>query len=342
MNNLIWLCVVVVLATWVCTFLFRKYALFKELMDVPNSRSSHSIPTPRGGGVAVVLTFLAALLYLALNGEIDQSIAIALFVSGGAVAAIGFFDDHRHIAARWRLLVHLLAASWIVYTFNGLPPIQIIGVTIDIAWLGYLLSGLYLVWLLNLYNFMDGIDGIASIEAITVCIGGIVLLLQVNAESQLYIPLLLLLSAVIGFLFWNFPRAKIFMGDAGSGFIGIVLGALSLQSAWLEPKLFWAWLILLGVFLVDATFTLTRRVLRGDKFYEAHRIHAYQHAARQLNSHIRVTIGIGLINLFWLLPLAMLVTTEYLSGVVGLTIAYIPLIILEIKYRAGETDLKNN
>ena len=134
------------------------------------------------------------------------------------------------------------------------------------------------------------------------------------------------------------------MGDAGSGFLGIVLGGLSLQAAWVSAPMLWAWLILLGVFIVDATFTLCRRLLRGDKIYEAHRSHAYQFASRQFGKHLPVTIAVGVFNLFWLLPIAVGVTRFGLDGALGVILAYAPLIALAIKFRAGDLEdpaLKN-
>ncbi len=114
---------------------------------------------------------------------------------------------------------------------------------------------------------MDGIDGIASIEALTVCVGGVVLYILSPAADAEWIMPVLLMASVVGFLFWNFPHARIFMGDAGSGFIGLMLGMLSIQAAWLDPLLFWSWVILLGTFVVDATLTLLRRIVRGERFF---------------------------------------------------------------------------
>lgn len=129
------------------------------------------------------------------------------------------------------------------------------------------------------------------------------------------------------------------MGDAGSGFLGIVLGGLSLQATWVSAPMLWAWLILLGVFIVDATFTLFRRLFRGEKVYEAHRSHAYQFASRRFGKHLPVTIAVGVINLFWLLPVAVCVTHFGLDGALGVILAYAPLIALAVKFRAG--DLEN-
>jgi len=249
---------------------------------------------------------------------------------------IGFLDDHQHIPARWRLLAHFLGAIWGSIWLGGLPPLLVFGIMLDLGWLGYLLATVYLVWMLNLYNFMDGIDGIAGIEAVTVCLGGGLLYLLTDAENlRLMLPEMFLATVVIGFLFWNFPRAKIFMGDAGSGFLGIILGVFSIHAAWVAPELIWAWVILLGAFIVDATVTLVRRVLRGEKFYEAHRSHAYQHASRIYNNHPTISLAFGAMNLFWLFPIAAFVTKGWIDGMLGVFIAYIPLCALAIYYKAG-------
>jgi Fuc2NAc and GlcNAc transferase len=115
------------------------------------------------------------------------------------------------------------------------------------------------------------------------------------------------------------------------------MAALSLQAGWAKPELFWSWLILLGVFVVDATVTLLRRALRGDPFQEAHRSHAYQHAALRFGAHVPVTVATGLINLLWLLPLAVLVAAGYLAGAIGVVIAYIPLVVAALWLKAGKS-----
>lgn len=326
----------------VLTGSLRRYALARSLMDIPNARSSHSVSTPRGGGVAIVVSFLLALPLLAGMGFISWPLAWALLGAGAGIAVLGFLDDHGHIAARWRLLGHFAAAIWALFWLGGLPPVVMFGFTADLSWFGHALAAVYLVWLLNLYNFMDGIDGIASVEAICVCLGGALLygLLGFAGSTQPteFVVPLLLAAAVAGFLFWNFPPARIFMGDAGSGFLGITLGVLSLQAVWFAPQLLWSWLILLGVFIVDATFTLLRRLLRGDKVYEAHRSHAYQYASRHYGRHLPVTLVVGGINILWLLPIALWVGLGGIDGLLGLLIAYVPLLALAVKYHAGELE----
>lgn len=311
-----------------------RYALSEKLLDIPNNRSSHSVPTPRGGGMAIVVTFYMGLLLLTRLVQLELSMLVGLIGAGALVAAVGFIDDHRHIAAPWRLLTHFIAAGWILFWLGGLPPL-ISGLTMVMTLLGYLLAAFYLVWLLNLYNFMDGIDGIASIEAMTVCLGGVVLYWLVDPSGVTWMEPALLFAAVAGFLIWNFPRAKIFMGDVGSGFLGLMIGAFSVQAAWVEPMLFWGWLILLGGFVVDATVTLIRRILHGEPFYNAHSSHAYQNVSRKYQSHVLVSLAFGAVNLFWLFPIAAFVAVDWLDGVVGIIIAYTPLVFLALLFKAG-------
>jgi Fuc2NAc and GlcNAc transferase len=332
-----WLLPAVVGISLFMTGALRRYALNRSLMDIPNARSSHSVPTPRGGGVAIVLAYLFALPILALADVLSWAVMWGILGAGSAVAVIGFLDDHGHIPARWRLLGHFSAAIWALFWFGGLPPLQFFGTSVDLGWIGYILAAVYLVWLLNLYNFMDGIDGIASVEAICVSGGGALLYWVSGHLGMVWVPGLLLF-AVAGFLYWNFPPARIFMGDAGSGFLGVMLGCLSLLAAWSEPQLLWGWLILLGVFIVDATWTLMRRLLRGDKVYEAHRSHAYQYASRRFRRHLPVTLAVMAINLLWLLPIATCVALGRLDGMVGIVVAYLPLVVLAIRFRAGEKE----
>ncbi|TWC21859.1 Fuc2NAc and GlcNAc transferase [Pseudomonas sp. SJZ085] len=315
----------------------RKYALARSIIDIPNTRSSHTVPTPRGGGVAIVISFLLALPVLAVTGSMGWAAMWAMLGAGSGIAILGFLDDHGHIAARWRLLGHFAASIWALYWLGGLPPITLFGIGLELSWFGDVLAVFYLAWMLNLYNFMDGIDGIASVEAICTCLGACLLYWLGGFEGLIVAPLVLAM-AVAGFLYWNFPPARIFMGDAGSGFLGIILGLLSLQAAWTSPELLWVWLILLGVFIVDATVTLVRRLLRGDKVYEAHRSHAYQFASRQYGRHLPVTLAVAALNVFWLLPLAACVVLWDLDGALALIVAYAPLVLLAIKFRAGELE----
>ena len=323
------------------TWALRRYALLRGVLDVPNSRSSHQVPTPRGGGLAIVVAFLLSVTAITALGQLSLSTAIALLAAGTITAAIGFWDDHAPLSARWRLAAHFLAAAAALAALGGMPTMPILGIAALSGWITQVFGALMIVWLLNLYNFMDGIDGIAGVEAVTVCAGGAAVALVVEYPAGA-LACLLLAAASAGFLVWNFPPAKVFMGDAGSGFLGVVFGVLAVDAARHAPALLWCWLILLGAFIVDATVTLLRRLLRGERVYQAHRSHAYQHAARTLGAHRPVTLAVGAINVLWLLPLALLVAAGRLRGEFALPIAWLPLFALAIRWRAGLNETVQN
>jgi glycosyltransferase WbpL len=338
-----WFLMLAIVCISICmTGVLRRYALAYSLLDLPNMRSSHTLPTPRGGGLAIVISFLIGMVVLHVTGQVQPKHVFALGGSGILVALIGFLDDCRNIPAYWRLIVHFFAAGWGLFWLGGMPPLLVLGVSVDLNWFGQLMVGLCLVWLLNLYNFMDGIDGIAGIEVLTICAGGgVILCFVLEGGARESIALIWLLSAsVLGFLVWNFPKAKIFMGDAGSGFIGLMLGMLAIVSANEHSQIFWCWLILLGVFVVDATVTLLRRILRRERVYEAHCSHAYQYASRKYQSHKIISIAVGIINIIWLLPVSILVSVEYLDGLLGMSIAYAPLVLVAIMFKAGAKELQ--
>lgn len=252
--------IILFLISFVLTFSVRKYALRKNIIDLPNFRSSHMKPTPRGGGVAIVISVLMALLY----SYISQFISLNdFFIIGGScllIALLGFCDDHAHINSMLRLSIHFITATFIVFSLNGFAQVSVFN-NLNLGFFTNILAILFLVWMLNLYNFMDGINGIASIEAISV---GLSLALLYSWYDINNFILLAITSIVCGFLVWNFPKAKIFMGDVGSSFLGFLFAILALYALKIDFKLFLAWIICLGVFIVDATFTIIRALLHKD------------------------------------------------------------------------------
>lgn len=320
------------------TGLLRRYAQTR-LLDQPNHRSSHQVPTPRGGGMAIVTTFLlAAPLLVALIpiplGISHGSFAL-IWAAALGIALIGFIDDHISLQPRTRLVVQSIAAALVVWAVDGVPELTVLGWQLDLAWFGYVLAWLGVIWFINLYNFMDGIDGLAAGEAVVVCLFmALFHYLLVGEWSISGLTMLLGISAA-GFLCWNFPPAKIFMGDGGSGFLGLMLASLMLLDASIKPQFLWAWLVMLGVFVMDATWTLLNRYRLKCRLSEAHRTHAFQYAARRWQSHRNVTLTVMLINSLWLAPIAAMIVLGHLDGVFGLVIAYLPLACLAYHLNAG-------
>ena len=326
------------LVAWRGTGWFREYALRQRLLDHPNERSSHTRPTPRGGGLLIAATSLVGLLLLPVFGALSWSAAVGLVGGGLVVAGVGMADDRGHIAARWRLLCHFSAAAWALYWCGGLPALPVFGRDLSLGWIAPLIGALYVVWMLNLTNFMDGIDGLAAGEAVTVTLGGAAAAWLAAPDAAHWVAPVVVAAGALGFLVWNWPPARIFMGDVGSGYLGFIVAGLSLVAAQNAPRLFWAWVVLSGVFVVDATTTLFTRLARGERPYEAHRTHAYQRLALAWGGHRPVTLGVVAINVVWLLPLALLVAARRVDGLVAVVVAYIPLLVLALRSGAGKPN----
>ncbi|MCK4950998.1 MAG: glycosyltransferase family 4 protein, partial [Gammaproteobacteria bacterium] len=305
-----------------------------KILDVPNARSSHNKLMPTGGGAAIVFSFFLGIFSLWGLGYIETSILIALIGSGGAVAGIGLWDDYDGIPRKWRLLVHFVAAIWVLFWFGSISFLDISLVSYSLVGLGNILVLFFLVWCLNVFNFMDGIDGLAASEALFVSICAAFLASLSGSDVHVYI-LLILAVVTMGFLVLNWPPARIFMGDVGSGFLGIMLGTMAYATIANGIIPVWSWLILFGVFMADASITLTRRIFRGERWYNAHRSHAYQHAAQYFKSHRRVTVCIIMINIFWLFPCALYAAINPQWGILMAAIAYLPLVFIVFRFRAG-------
>jgi Fuc2NAc and GlcNAc transferase len=209
---------------------------------------------------------------------------------------------------------------------------------IHLGWVGDLVAALAIMWTLNLFNFMDGIDGIAASEAVFVTLAVLPSLMMLNVAGGIATASLIVGSAALGFLRWNWPPAKIFMGDVGSGYVGFVIATLALATAGQRPVAAWIWLILGGVFFVDATVTLLRRLMRGERVHEAHRTHAYQWLARSWNNHRRVTLTVLAINLLWLLPCALWATLRPARAATITLVALAPLVALAVAAGAGRSE----
>ncbi|MBV9345756.1 MAG: glycosyltransferase family 4 protein [Gammaproteobacteria bacterium] len=295
------------LVTALLTGAVRRLALARGLLDVPNRRSSHSRPTPRGGGLAVLVTCTAVVGVTALTGQVSRPLATALAAGGTLVGAVGFFDDCFSLRPATRLVAQLGAALVAVTVVGSLAVVTLGERAVPLGMVSSIvISVLGMLWVLNLFNFMDGIDGIAASEAIFVALAGAWLSHANTDPLGIGVVAWVFAAACAGFLVWNWPPAKIFLGDVGSGYLGFVIALLALASARREPNNLWIWLILGGAFFSDATVTLVWRLARGETVHQPHRTHAYQWLALGWQSHARVTVALWALNLLVLLPGAAL------------------------------------
>ena len=292
-----------------------------NIIDKPNERSSHTKVTLRGGGI---IFYFGAFAYFLTSGFEYLCFLLALTL----VTFISFVDDIKSTGQMTRLLFHFSAMAMMFYQWG----------LFSLSWWWIVIALIVCTGIINAYNFMDGINGIASVEALTTVVSMAILYYVLNTTLNSDI-LWLLAACVFGFLLWNFPKAKIFMGDACSGFLGLTLGILALIALKENLALFCAWIICLGVFVVDATYTLIKRVLSGYKMYDAHRSHSYQILSRKCGSHTPVTLAVAAINLLWLFPIAYLTVTQaWAYPEWAVLIAYLPLILIAIKLKAGKPD----
>lgn len=272
-------CLVAALLTWGA----RGYALHRKLLDQPGERRSHDVATPRGGGIAIVVSQLLAYLVVGFVAP-ASALPLAIFSAGLLlVAGIGWWDDHRPLPASTRLCVHVLAGF-------------LLGVLVwwqgDGSAFKAIFSVLLAVVLINVLNFMDGINGLATTQAILAAIAFALLLPLPQAGSAL-----LLAAGCLGFLPFNFPKARIFMGDVGSGALGYLLAGLVALGVTVTDIAWSVWLVPLAAFLIDAGFTLLARMLKGERWMEAHTQHLYQRCVKRGYSHVVVTLNYALFSI---------------------------------------------
>lgn len=335
------LLVVAAAVAFAVTAFVRRNARRLGTVQTPNERSSHTVPTPGGGGLGIVAGGSVATAVLVAPSPWPLSLGLLVAL---AIAAIGFVDDRTPLPARFRLTAQLLLVAitiGVVVSIDGLraatglpvPELVLAAIALVVA-----------VYWINLFNFMDGIDGIAGSQAIFMCCGAAFLMVLHSPDTAGTIPFWMLLAvaaATAGFLILNWPPAKIFMGDAGSTYLGfmiVFLGLVTIAAGWVSLT---QWSILAATFVTDATITLIRRLMLHERVFDAHRRHAYQRMSRRWKSHRRVTAGFIVINLAWLLPLAALSTS---SGWIwpALALAYAPLIVVALLAGAGAPEQQSS
>ena len=327
-----------VMAGWLLVGIVRRAVIRRGLLDLPNARSSHARPTARGGGIAIVIvTMVAVAIDLALH-RIPASLSVAWLVGGGLVAGVGFLDDLKGLSVVVRAGMHFLAAILLLNAVDFPAVVASLGLTTGWPALVWVVGGVVIVWSINLFNFMDGIDGLASAQCVFVVLGGALLIGMTRGIDSPLLPCLAMAGGSAGFLIWNAPPAKIFMGDVGSGFIGFGLIAGALATSGHGPVSLWTWFVLNGVFVADATVTVFTRLFRGQRIYQAHRTHVYQRLARRWSSHGRVTAAYMSINLIWCLPWAIATIKSPGNAPVVALAALLPLCVAAIAAGAGKPD----
>lgn len=289
MSVLILLLVPVFAMSCVAVYLLSRAGSLLRIIDHPNERSLHQIPTPRTGGLGIWAGGLAGIGAVSLL--FGEALEIIWLASGALIIAIiSFIDDRLHVPVRVRLSVHLLVAASLVISGIQWESIDLPGFHVNLPpGITHVLSVLFIVWMTNLYNFMDGMDGLAG--GMAVFGFGTLGILGYLAGADDYAAMCwVIMASSAGFLVWNFPPARIFMGDTGSSVLGLLAAALSLWAD--RDGLFPLWLAMLvfAPFVIDATLTLARRTLQGERIWEAHRSHYYQRLVQAGWSHRRAVL----------------------------------------------------
>lgn len=309
--------IVLLVISFLLTFFIKNYMIKKSFLASVNERSSHTVPTPHGGGIALALTWFLGLLYLYFTGQIEQNLFYSLVV-GLVISIVSFFDDIYELSPKLRLIIQGIVAIGGLYFLGGFETLTFGIFDISNSMFTNIFAFFMIIWFINLYNFLDGINGYAGSEAVFLAIAGFVLFGGNH--------FLVLAVATLGFLYWNWNKAKIFMGDVGSTLLGYNIAIFTIYYANQEATNFWIWIILFGVYWFDATLTLIRRKLNKEKLSQAHKKHAYQRLTQSGWSHYKVTnysIGLNIVLFF----IVYFVSNIFIAFVVALII-----LVLSMKF----------
>lgn len=279
--------IILLLISFLLTYFIKNFMIKKSLVASVNERSSHTVPTPHGGGIAIAITWFIGLFYLYFSAQIETNFFYALLF-GVLISIVSFFDDIYELSPKVRLIIQAIVAIGGLYFLGGFETLTFGIFDIQNSIFTNIFAFFMIIWFINLYNFLDGINGYAGSEAVFLAVAGFILFGGGN-------HFLVLAVAVLGFLYWNWNKAKIFMGDVGSTLLGYNVAIFTIYYANQEPNNFWIWIILFGVYWFDATLTLIRRKLNKERLSQAHKKHAYQRLIQAGWSHYKVTnYSIGL------------------------------------------------
>lgn len=300
--------------------IYLKFARHWQILDQPNERSSHQLPTPHGGGLPLFVAFSVGMFAAAVAGTDWPIQYLWLLLLAGGLVLVGVIDDVRGLSVPMRFATYGLCCAVAVQLIMGAMDGGIMGLLLATA------AVFALLWMLNLYNFMDGIDAYAATQCFIACACAALLAWRQGTDPAYPLFCLLLAAAHAGFLFWNWPPARLFMGDAGSIPTGFLLGSLALLGEVQGAVPLASWLILLAAFIVDSTVTLLWRMGTGQPFTRPHRLHAYQRLSRKLGGHLPVVLLLLALNALWLGPLAFVAALNPKYSILLVILAYVPLV----------------
>ncbi len=310
-------------------FIYKKIAVYYDILANPNYRTLHESPTPRGGGLIFSLLFVFSVLILYSVNELSNQIFYIFGIGGFIATSFGFIDDIKNMRAKTKLIIQLFLSIWTIYWLDSseLLPLDWMPVFMIIPFILF-----FMVWIMNAYNFMDGIDGMAASGAIFISSTLAIVLFLTNGSVEIIDIFILIAITVSGFILFNWPPATIFMGDAGSIFLGYIFGSLLLFTVFNNDISVWSWLTVFGYFFADTTVTQIMRVILVKKWYLPHRSHAYQNLARIKNSHLKVTGGVTVYNLVWVFPLTLWSSLQPEMGFTAATLSIAPALVVAYKY----------
>jgi len=298
-----------------CVFLIKT----ASVIDVPNERSSHTTPVPRGGGVAFITAFFCGIVVLYAANLMPYYVLTALAGAGGIIGLVGYLDDLNSVSPQLKAAAQAASLVWGLFWLGPIPYLELLDFNWQWGFIGIALSLICGLWLINLYNFMDGIDGLAASQAIFIFTSAAIFCLAEGSYGQAW-TLGILAASVGGFLVFNWQPARLFMGDSGSGFLGLMVVLMAITTT--PPLNLWPWAILVTLFVADSTVTVARRMVRGEKWYLGHRLHAYQRLSQRWQSHRKTTVCYMAANIIFVFPLAFLAWRNPALGLVTCTVAW--------------------
>jgi Fuc2NAc and GlcNAc transferase len=284
------ICLILFLISCFGVRIYTSFAKHKGLLDTPNLRSSHKVPTPRGGGIVFIFLWEIVLIFFLVIDFIPKELFYYYFFPIMLIAIISFCDDNMKLSATLRFFIQTIAVTLAMLIIGKIPELNLGIILLRSHLLIFVLVLLFSLWSINLFNFMDGTDGLAAVQAIVIFLVGGLILNRFGAHDLSHV-IWALMALLLGFLVWNWPKASIFMGDVGSATLGLIVILTATYAQKTDGVPFILWFMLYGAFLFDASITLVRRIIHKDKWYEAHNKHAYQRLHQSGLSHLQLLVG---------------------------------------------------